>query len=141
VGGSSTAAARGGRRRPMSPGPSRAGRRALSSTCPGTSSTRFGSPGWTGAAPRPPRRRSTRAKCGPSPAGNNCAVDPGTRRELTRYGAPAAFLAAVTIAVLLIKSGLDNSEATTTAVATTTTARTTTQQTTTKLVLTNPGTT
>jgi LysM repeat protein len=68
-------------------------------------------------------------------------VDPGTRRELTRYGAPAAFLAAVTIAVLLIKSGLDNSEATTTAVATTTTARTTTQQTTTKLVLTNPGTT
>lgn len=28
------------------------------------------------------------------------------RRELTRYGAPAAFLAAVTIAVLLIKSGL-----------------------------------
>jgi LysM repeat protein len=28
------------------------------------------------------------------------------RRELTRYGVPAAFLAAVTIAVLLIKSGL-----------------------------------
>jgi LysM repeat protein len=27
-------------------------------------------------------------------------------RELTRYGVPAAFLAAVTIAVLLIKSGL-----------------------------------
>jgi LysM repeat protein len=28
------------------------------------------------------------------------------RRELTRYGVPAAFLAAVTIAVLLIKAGL-----------------------------------
>jgi LysM repeat protein len=28
------------------------------------------------------------------------------RRQLTRYGVPAAFLAAVTIAVLLIKAGL-----------------------------------
>jgi LysM repeat protein len=28
------------------------------------------------------------------------------RRELTRYGVPAAFLAAVTIAVVLIKAGL-----------------------------------
>jgi LysM repeat protein len=34
-------------------------------------------------------------------------MDPRTRRQLTRYGAPAAFLAAVTIAVLLIKSGLE----------------------------------
>jgi LysM repeat protein len=33
-------------------------------------------------------------------------VDPHTRRELTRFGAPAAFLAAATIAVLLIKAGL-----------------------------------
>jgi LysM repeat protein len=33
-------------------------------------------------------------------------VDPKRRGELTRYGAPAAFLAAVTIAVILIKSGL-----------------------------------
>jgi LysM repeat protein len=33
-------------------------------------------------------------------------VDTRRRRELTRYGAPAAFLAAVTIAVLLIKSAL-----------------------------------
>jgi LysM repeat protein len=31
------------------------------------------------------------------------------RRELTRFGAPAAFLAAVTIAVLLIKSALSGS--------------------------------
>jgi LysM repeat protein len=33
-------------------------------------------------------------------------VDPRTRRELARYGAPAAFLAAVTIAVVLVKAGL-----------------------------------
>jgi LysM repeat protein len=55
-----------------------------------------------------------------------------------RYGVPAAFLLAVTIAVLLIKSGLDSPGATSTAAAPTTTARTTTQQTTTKLVLTTP---
>jgi LysM repeat protein len=40
------------------------------------------------------------------------------RRELTRYGVPAAFLAAVTIAVLLIKAGLTGGGA-----ATTTTGR------------------
>jgi LysM repeat protein len=34
-------------------------------------------------------------------------VDARRRRELTRYGAPAAFLAAVTIAVALIKSALN----------------------------------
>jgi LysM repeat protein len=34
-------------------------------------------------------------------------VDARRRRELTRYGAPAAFLAAVTIAVVLIKSALN----------------------------------
>jgi len=44
----------------------------------------------------------------------------GWRAELKRYGAPAAFLAAVTIAVLLVRSGLqtDASPGTTT-VATT----------------------
>jgi hypothetical protein len=31
----------------------------------------------------------------------------GPREELKRYGAPAAFLAAVTIAVLFIRAGLD----------------------------------
>jgi LysM repeat protein len=69
-------------------------------------------------------------------------VDPARTRELKRYGVPAAFLLAVTIAVLLVKAGLDDSDTATTA-APTTTARTTTQQTTTKLVLTStsPGTT
>jgi LysM repeat protein len=33
-------------------------------------------------------------------------VDARRRRELTRFGAPVAFLAAVTVAVLLIKSAL-----------------------------------
>ena len=44
-------------------------------------------------------------------------MDRRRRRELTRFGAPAAFLAAVTIAVLLIKSALSGStnEATTAA--------------------------
>ncbi|MFL5946182.1 MAG: LysM peptidoglycan-binding domain-containing protein [Gaiellaceae bacterium] len=69
-------------------------------------------------------------------------MDPERSRELKRYGVPAAFLLAVTIAVLLVKSGLDDSEPATTAAAPTTTARTTTQQTTTKLVLTTtPATT
>jgi LysM repeat protein len=64
-------------------------------------------------------------------------MDPGRRRELTRYGAPAAFLLAVTVAVLLIKSGLENGSSEQTVAAPTTTARTTTQApTTTKLVLT-----
>jgi LysM repeat protein len=36
-------------------------------------------------------------------------VDRRRRRELTRFGAPAAFLAAVTVAVLLIKSALSGS--------------------------------
>ena len=34
-------------------------------------------------------------------------MDPRTRQQLTHYGAPAAFLAAVTIAVLLVKAGLN----------------------------------
>jgi LysM repeat protein len=66
-------------------------------------------------------------------------VDPRRRRELAHYGAPLAFLAAATIAVLLIKAGLGGgSKSTTTAaetrtatVATTTRSGTTTQRTTT----------
>jgi LysM repeat protein len=45
--------------------------------------------------------------------------------RLARYGAPAAFLLAATIAVLLIRSGLSNGE-TTSPARTTTTATTTT---------------
>jgi LysM repeat protein len=47
---------------------------------------------------------------------------PAARRRLAHYGAPAAFLAAVTIAVLLIRSGLGagpSSPATTASVAVT----------------------
>ena len=63
-------------------------------------------------------------------------MDQRTRRELTRYGAPAAFLAAATIAVLLIKAGLSGgSDETTTGSAlptgTTTTPVTQTRRTTT----------
>ena len=66
-------------------------------------------------------------------------MDPRTRRELTRYGAPAAFLAAVTIAVLLIKAGLSGGDGSTTTVgASPTTRPTTSSPTTTKLVLTTP---
>jgi LysM repeat protein len=74
-------------------------------------------------------------------------MDPARRRELTRYGAPAAFLAAVTIAVLLIKAGLNNGSSsqsrggrapTTTQATTTHTAATTTTP---KLVLTGTPTT
>lgn len=66
-------------------------------------------------------------------------MDPRTRHELTRYGAPAAFLAAVTIAVILIKAGLNGGSDTVTTAALPTTVRTTTQaQTSTKLVLTTP---
>jgi LysM repeat protein len=68
-------------------------------------------------------------------------VDPRTRRELTRYGAPAAFLAAVTIAVLLIKAGLSGGSEpappTVGLLPTTTTTRATTTD---KLVLTQPAT-
>jgi LysM repeat protein len=65
-------------------------------------------------------------------------VDPRRRQELTRYGAPAAFLAAVTIAVILIKAGLSGGSESTTTVGAPTTAPTTTRQATTKLVLTTP---
>jgi LysM repeat protein len=65
-------------------------------------------------------------------------VDPRRRRELTRFGAPAAFLAAATIAIILIKAGLrDESEAQPTTVGAIPTAATTTAaRTTTRLVLT-----
>ena len=70
-------------------------------------------------------------------------MDPRRRRELTRYGTPAAFLAAVTIAVILIKVGLnDGSESQPTTVGVLPTAAPTTQPpTTTKLVLTQATTT
>jgi LysM repeat protein len=66
-------------------------------------------------------------------------VNPDRRRELTRFGAPVAFLAAITVAVLLIKAGLNHgsNSATDTVGRPTSTAATTTQATTTtKLVLT-----
>jgi LysM repeat protein len=66
-------------------------------------------------------------------------MDPRSRRELTRYGAPAAFLVAVTIAVILIKAGLNGGSGSTTTVELGSTTRATTAaQTTTKLVLTAP---
>jgi LysM repeat protein len=64
-------------------------------------------------------------------------MDPRRRQQLTRYGAPAAFLAAVTIAVILIKAGLNGgSRSTTTVGARPTTSTATKPTTTTKLVLT-----
>lgn len=63
-------------------------------------------------------------------------MDPGRRRELTRYGAPAVFLLAVTIAVLLIKAGLDSGSDDQTVAAPTTTARATTAAPTTTITLT-----
>ena len=66
-------------------------------------------------------------------------MDPRRRKELARYGAPAAFLAAVTIAVILIKSGLNSDSGSTTTVGLfPTTTRAATTATTTKLVLTTP---
>lgn len=69
-------------------------------------------------------------------------MDPRRRQELTRYGAPAAFLAAVTIAVILIKAGLSGSSdsaPTVGALPTHSSTTTTTTPTTTKLVLTTPA--
>jgi LysM repeat protein len=66
-------------------------------------------------------------------------MDPRRRQELTRYGAPAAFLAAVTIALILINSGLNSDAGSTTTVRLSpTTTRAATISTTTKLVLTTP---
>jgi LysM repeat protein len=68
-------------------------------------------------------------------------MDPVRRRELTRFGAPAAFLLAVTIAILLIKSGLDSGSKEPTVAAPTTTAGTTTAAApTTTITLTGSGT-
>jgi LysM repeat protein len=64
-------------------------------------------------------------------------MDPRVRREVTRYGAPAAFLAAVTIAVLLVKAGLNSGDTgTTTSSVRRATVPTATARTTTQLVLT-----
>ena len=66
-------------------------------------------------------------------------MDPRSRQQLTRYGAPAAFLAAVTIAVILIKAGLNGGSGSTTTVGLPTTSTATKPTTTTtKLVLTGP---
>ena len=43
----------------------------------------------------------------------------GWRGEFKRYAAPVAFLAAVTIAVLLVRSGLEGKSSSTTAITTT----------------------
>jgi LysM repeat protein len=67
-------------------------------------------------------------------------MDPRSRQQLTRYGAPAAFLAAVTIAVILVKAGLNGgSDSTTTAALPTNSTATKPATTTTKLVLTGPA--
>jgi LysM repeat protein len=55
---------------------------------------------------------------------------PGWRAEAKRYGAPAAFLAAVTIAVLLVRSGLSTGSSPGPTTAAATTARTATTPTT-----------
>lgn len=52
-------------------------------------------------------------------------MDPRRRRELAHYGAPLAFLAAATIAVLLIKAGLGGGSGHTSTAAETSTATTT----------------
>jgi LysM repeat protein len=53
-------------------------------------------------------------------------VTHGWRKEAKRYGAPAAFLLAATIAVLLVRSGLRTDAAPVTTARTTTTVSTTT---------------
>jgi LysM repeat protein len=71
-------------------------------------------------------------------------VDARRRSELARYGAPAAFLAAATIAILLIKAGLSGSDGdttTTTEALPTTTAVTTTAPTKKVTVTPSPSTT
>jgi N-acetylmuramoyl-L-alanine amidase len=65
-------------------------------------------------------------------------VDPARRRELTRFGAPAAFLLAATIAVLLVKGALDSSRSQPTTVVATTTTPPPQRTPSTKLVLTTP---
>jgi LysM repeat protein len=65
-------------------------------------------------------------------------LDPRTRHELTRYGAPAAFLAAVTIAVILIKAGLSGGSDSGTTVGQVPTTTNAPAKTSTKIVLTTP---
>jgi LysM repeat protein len=65
-------------------------------------------------------------------------MDPRTRQQVAHYGAPAAFLAAVTIAVILIKAGLNGGSGSTTTAALPTTSTATKTTTTTKLVFTAP---
>jgi LysM repeat protein len=67
-------------------------------------------------------------------------MDPGRRRELTRYGAPALFLLAVTVAVLLVKAGLDNGSPAQSVVTSTISTQTTTTAPTTTITLTDSGT-
>jgi len=67
-------------------------------------------------------------------------MDPVRRRELTRIGAPAVFLLGVTIAVLLIKSGLDSGSKARTVAAPTTTSQTAPAAPTTTITLTGSAT-
>ena len=66
-------------------------------------------------------------------------MDPRRRQELTRYGAPAAFLAAVTIAAVLVKAGLNGGSGSTSTTAALPTTSTTPAGATTKIVLTTPA--
>jgi LysM repeat protein len=63
------------------------------------------------------------------------------RAELARFGAPAAFLAGVTIAVLLVRAGLSAPDETTATVASSPTRPTTTTTPTTRRPATTPPTT
>jgi LysM repeat protein len=69
-------------------------------------------------------------------------VDPRVRKALARFGAPAAFLAAATVAVLLIKAGLSggDSSSVTTSTAGTVSTRVTpaTTSTTARITVTTP---
>ena len=60
-------------------------------------------------APPRPKPPGCGGRSGPSPAGSRWSAAGDGRR--TRYGAPAAFLLAVTIAVLLVRSGLQSDPA------------------------------
>jgi LysM repeat protein len=51
-------------------------------------------------------------------------VEAGWRKHAKRYGAPAAFLLAVTVAVLLVRSGLQGHDSSTATTVRTTTATT-----------------
>jgi len=68
-------------------------------------------------------------------------VDPARRRELQRFAAPVAFLAAATVAVLLIKSGLRGHSTQSPTITAPTTAVTTAKQPTRKKTTTSTTTT